>query len=354
MPAGSALPLGIEVRVAGARMQRDFESVLERRIHRIVNYGEGTMHVAQRDTTWIRVAAEAVEKGFTLADLGMMLYAKMHADFENIVEKVSVRILTREEDVAAGVAGARAVYAERDARARTLTDDAVEEFYSCTLCQSFAPNHVCIVSPERLGLCGAINWLDGKAGYEITPTGPNQPVAKGAVLDPVKGAFEGINAFVRENSRNTVHEMNLYSIMEAPMTSCGCFECILAVIPEANGVMVVNREFAGQETPCGMGFSTLAGSVGGGVQTPGFMGVGKHYLLSRKFLGAEGGLARVVWMTREMKEHLGAALRERAAEIGLPGLVDQIADETVARTPEALVSHLTKVGHPALGLPPLL
>jgi acetyl-CoA synthase len=354
LPAGSSLPLGIEVRVAGARMQRDFESVLERRIHRIVNYGEGTMHVAQRDTTWIRVATEAVEKGFTLADLGMMLYAKMHADFGNIVDKVSVRIHTREEDVAAGVTGARAVYAERDARARTLTDDAVEEFYSCTLCQSFAPNHVCIVSPERLGLCGAINWLDGKAGYEITPTGPNQPVAKGAVLDPVKGAFEGINAFVRENSRNTVHEMNLYSIMEAPMTSCGCFECILAVIPEANGVMVVNREFTGQETPCGMGFSTLAGSVGGGVQTPGFMGVGKHYLLSRKFLGAEGGLARVVWMTREMKEHLGAALRERAAEIGMPGLVDQIADETVARTPEALVSHLAKVGHPALGLPPLL
>jgi len=354
LPAGTALPLGIEVRVAGARMQRDFESVLERRIHRIVNYGEGTMHVAQRDTTWIRIAAEAVEKGFALADLGMMLYAKMHADFENIVDKVSVRISTREEDVLAGVAGARAVYAERDARARTLTDDAVEEFYSCTLCQSFAPNHVCIVSPERLGLCGAINWLDGKAGYEITPTGPNRPVAKGAVLDPVKGAFEGINAFVRENSRNTVHEMNLYSIMEAPMTSCGCFECILAVIPEANGVMVVNREFAGQETPCGMGFSSLAGSVGGGVQTPGFMGVGKHYLLSRKFLGAEGGLARVVWMTREMKEHLGEALRERAAEIGLPGLIDQIADETVAKTPEALVSHLAKVGHPALGLPPLL
>ena len=354
VPAGGALPLGIEVSVAGARMQRDFESVLERRIHRIVNYGEGTMHVAQRDTTWIRVSAEAVEKGFQLADLGMMLYAKLHADFGNIVDKVSVRILTREEDVAAGISGARTAYAERDARARTLTDDAVEEFYSCTLCQSFAPNHVCIVSPERLGLCGAINWLDGKAGYEITPTGPNQPVGKGAVIDPVKGAFAGINEFVRENSRNTVQEMNLYSIMEAPMTSCGCFECILAVIPEANGVMVVNREFTGHETPCGMGFSTLAGSVGGGVQTPGFMGVGKHYLLSRKFLGAEGGLARVVWMTREMKEQLGDALRQRAAEIGFPGLVDQIADETVAVTPDALVEHLGRVGHPARTLPPLL
>jgi len=354
LPMGSVLPLGIVVRVAGARMQHDFESVLERRIHRIVNYGEGTMHVAQRDTTWIRVSAEAVEKGFSLADLGLMLYAKLHADFENIVDKVSVSITTRLEDVQAGLAGARAAYAERDARARTLTDDAVSEFYSCTLCQSFAPNHVCIVSPERLGLCGAINWLDGKAGFEITPTGPNQPVLKGAVRDAVKGSFDGVNAFVRENSRNTVTEMNLYSIMESPMTSCGCFECVLAVIPEANGVMAVNREFTGQETPCGMGFSTLAGSVGGGVQTPGFMGVGKHYLLSRKFLGAEGGLARVVWMTREMKEYLGPLLRERAAEIGMPGLVDQIADESVAVTPDALVEHLAKVGHPALKLPPLL
>jgi len=354
IPPGGTLPLGIVVTVAGNRMQKDFESVLERRIHRIVNYGEGTMHVAQRDTTWIRVSADAVAKGFALADLGMMLYAKLHADFENIVDRVSVRILTREEDVRKEMAFAKAAYAERDARARTLTDDAVEEFYSCTLCQSFAPNHVCIIAPERLGLCGAINWLDGKAGFEITPTGPNQPVRKGAALDPVKGAWDGVNAFVREHSRNTVPGFNLYSIMDAPMTSCGCFECILAVIPEANGVMAVNREFTGSDTPCGMGFSTLAGSVGGGIQTPGFMGVGKHYLLSRKFLGAEGGLPRLVWMTKEMKEQLGVDLRARAAEIGMADLVDKIADETIATTPDRLLEYLAKVGHPALSMPPLL
>lgn len=354
MQKGGTLPLGIVVTVAGGRMQKDFESVLERRIHRIVNYGEGTMHVAQRDTTWIRVSCEAQSKGFRLADLGMMLYAKIHSDFENIVDKVSVAIHTRERDVIEGMAHARTLYAERDARARTLTDDAVEEFYSCTLCQSFAPNHVCIVAPERLGLCGAINWLDGKAGFEITPTGPNQPVMKGAVLDPVKGSWAGVDEFVREHSRNTVPGFNLYSIMDAPMTSCGCFECILAVIPEANGVMAVNREFEGTETPCGMGFSTLAGSVGGGVQTPGFMGVGKHYILSRRFLAAEGGLARLVWMTKEMKEHLGADLKRRAAEIGMPDLVDKIADETIAVTPERLLAHLEKVGHPALSMPPLL
>ncbi|MBM2829152.1 MAG: dehydrogenase/acetyl-CoA synthase complex, beta subunit [Actinobacteria bacterium] len=170
----------------------------------------------------------------------------------------------------------------------------------------------------------------------------------------MKGAWDGVNAFVREHSRNTVPGFNLYSIMDAPMTSCGCFECIIAVIPEANGFMVVNREFEGSETPCGMGFSTLAGSVGGGIQTPGFMGVGKHYLLSRRFLAAEGGLPRVVWMTKEMKEHLGADLSARAVEIGMPDLVGKIADETIAVTPEQLVEHLKKAGHPALSMPPLL
>ncbi|MBI5419779.1 MAG: CO dehydrogenase/CO-methylating acetyl-CoA synthase complex subunit beta, partial [Deltaproteobacteria bacterium] len=90
VPKGGTLPLRIVVTVAGNRMQKDFESVLERRIHRIVNFGEGTMHVAQRDTTWIRISGEAVAKGFRLKDLGMMLYAKMHADFENIVDRVSV------------------------------------------------------------------------------------------------------------------------------------------------------------------------------------------------------------------------------------------------------------------------
>ena len=64
---------------------------------------------------------------------------------------------------------------------------------SCTLCQSFAPNHVCVVSPERLGLCGAYNWLDCKASYSINPTGPNQPIKLGKLVDFDKGYWEGTN-----------------------------------------------------------------------------------------------------------------------------------------------------------------
>jgi len=200
-----------------------------------------------------------------------------------------------------------------------------------------------------LGLCGAYNWLDGKAAFEIDETGPNQPVKKGECLDPVRGVWKGVDDYVYPTSHKTVKSFCAYSIMDRPMTSCGCFEAIVAYVPECNGVMVVNREYGGQ-TPIGMPFSTLAGSVGGGAQTPGFLGVGRLYLTSRKFIAAEGGLSRLVWMPKELKESLRDKLEARAAEQGLEGFVDKIADETVATTSDELLEFLAKAEHPAMAM----
>ncbi len=220
-------------------------------------------------------------------------------------------------------------------------------------CQSFAPNHVCIVKPERLGLCGAYSWLDAKACYELNPSGPNQPVKKGEVLDPVRGEWKGVNDFIYQKSNKTLERLHGYSIITWPETSCGCFECIIAIIPEANGFMVVNREYAGL-TPAGMKFSTLAGSVGGGNQTPGFMGVGRLYIVSKKFISADGGIKRLLWMPKELKESLKDKLKKRCEEEGMPDLFDKIADETVAVESADLLKHLEKVGHPALKMDPLM
>ncbi|MDD5167042.1 MAG: CO dehydrogenase/CO-methylating acetyl-CoA synthase complex subunit beta, partial [Candidatus Omnitrophica bacterium] len=204
-----------------------------------------------------------------------------------------------------------------------------------------------------LGLCGAYSWLDGKASYEITPTGPNQPVAKGAVSDERLGQWKNIDDFVKQKSNKTIEKISMYSLMESPQSSCGCFECIVAIIPEANGVMVVHRDYSGM-TPCGMTFTTLAGSVGGGVQTPGFSGIGKLYILSKKFISAEGGLKRLVWMPKELKGLLGDRLKKRCEEIGEPDLLEKIADETIATTSEELMKFLEKVKHPALTMPALI
>ncbi|MFI5381405.1 MAG: acetyl-CoA decarbonylase/synthase complex subunit alpha/beta [Tepidisphaerales bacterium] len=344
---GAALPLAIWVDVAGRKMQADFEPILERQIHHLLNGAEGIWHMGQRDIVWTRISRAGFARGLRLRHYGEILHAKFLSEYPAIVDKVKVTLITDPDEVTRRLQVARKVYDERNRRLESMTDESVETFYSCLLCQSFAPDHLCIITPERLGLCGAYNWLDGKAAYEIDETGPNQPVQKGQCLDPVKGVWKGINDYVYTNSHKSLESFCAYSIMDRPMTSCGCFEVICGYVPECNGVMIVNREFLA-DTPVGMTFSTLAGNVGGGQQTPGFMGCGKVFITSRKFLFAEGGHKRIIWMPRELKDLLGPDLAKRFSEQGVPGLLDNIADETIATNPKDIRAHMEKVGHPAL------
>ena len=230
-----------------------------------------------------------------------------------------------------------------------MTDESVEEFYSCALCQSYAPVHVCIITPERLGLCGAYNWLDGKAAYEINPLGGNLPVKKGECYDPMLGKFRGVDKFVKEYSDDTFDSFSLYSMIQEPMTSCGCFECIAAILPGTGGIMVVDRDFQGM-TPVGMTFSSLAEVVGGGQQTPGFIGIGTLYITSKKFITAEGGLKRLVWLTTNIKNKIHERLIQRCQEEDVPELLDKIADETVTTDLEELIIWLMEEEHPAIKL----
>ncbi|MFC1988844.1 acetyl-CoA decarbonylase/synthase complex subunit alpha/beta [Chloroflexota bacterium] len=351
--AGSRLPLAIAVEVAGREMQDDYEPILERQIHHLVNYIQGVMHIGQRDIAWIRVSKQAVEKGFTLAHIGTVLHAKLHQDFGRIFDKVQIKIYTEEEKVNAIVEKAKAVYEGRDTRIEGMTDETTDMYYSCTLCQSFAPSHVCVISPERTGLCGSYNWMDCKASYEINPTGPNQPVPKGEVIDAKLGQWKGVNDFVLTTSRGKIDHYNFYSIVNDPMTTCGCCECIAAIVPSCNGVMTVNREYTG-ETPCGMKFTTLAGTIGGGLSSPGFVGHGKYNTTQRKFIAGDGGLLRLVWMPKNLKEEIGDRINARGEELGVSNFLDMIADESVGVTEEEILPFLEEKGHPAITMDPIL
>ncbi|MGC8907514.1 MAG: acetyl-CoA decarbonylase/synthase complex subunit alpha/beta [Desulfomonilaceae bacterium] len=353
MQPGTRVPLGILVEVAGRKMQSDFEPILERQIHHLINYAQGLMHIGQRDIAWVRVGKGAVEKGFSLKHIGSILHAKYHQDFGSVLDKVQVKIFTEPEKVEELLAKARETYKMRDARVEGMTDEDEPIFYSCTLCQSFAPSHVCVVTPERTGLCGAYNWLDCKASFEINPTGPNQPIEKGKVIDERLGQWEGVNEFVQKASRGKVMKYNAYSIMEDPMTSCGCFECIAAVLPVCNGVMSVDRDYKGM-TPCGMKFTTLAGSAGGGNITPGFVGHSKLYIVSKKFIAAEGGIFRLVWLPKALKEMLRDKINKLGEERGVSNLADRIADETVGVTEDEILPFLQEKEHPALSMDPIV
>jgi acetyl-CoA synthase len=309
--------------------------------------------MGQRSIIWVRISKEAHEKGFTIEHFGEILVAKIHNDFAAILDRVQVKIYTDAKKIKAPMEEAKAVYHQRDDRIGGMTDEDVEDFYSCTLCQSYAPDHCCIVTPQRLGLCGAYTWLDCKASYQINAHGPNEPVAKGKCLDPVLGQWENINKYVAVKSNGNLTKFSAYSMLVDPMTSCGCFECIAGIMPEANGVIIVDRDHQGM-TPIGMKFSTLAGQIGGGVQTPGFVGHGKLYITSPKFISADGGIERVVWMPKALKEEISERLKARLADIGKEDLFDKIASEEDAEDPEALVAFLQKAQHPALTMEAML
>ncbi len=353
IPVGSKISLSYTVEVAGKAMQADFESVMERKFHAYLNCIEGVMHTGQRDMIRIRISKADFEAGFKFKHLGEVLYAKIKSEFEAVVDKCAVTIVVDAEQNKALRAAANEVFAKRDDRLKSMTDESVPVYYTCIMCQAFSPSHVCIVTPERLGLCGAVSWLDAKATNELDPAGPCQIVPKERCVDEALGRFDDVDEAIQKYSHGALERVTLYSLFQDPMTSCGCFECICGVEPCSMGVVITCREHAGM-TPLGMSFSDMPSMTGGGVLTPGFMGHGTQFISSKKFIAAEGGPGRIVWMPKELKEQVRERLDATALEMyGVENFTDMIADETVCtEDPEQLLEFLGEVGHPVLGMEP--
>ncbi len=353
IPVGSKISLSYTVNVAGKAMQPDFESVMERKFHSWINCVEGIMHTGQRDMIRVRISKADFEAGFKFRHIGEVLYAKVKSEFEAVVDKCEVTIVVDAEQNKALRAHANEVFNARDARLSSMTDESVDQFYTCIMCQAFSPSHVCIVTPERLGLCGAVSWLDAKATKELDPEGPCQIVPKERCIDEALGRYEDVDEAIFKYSHGALEHVTLYSLFQDPMTSCGCFECICGVEPCSMGVVITCREHAGM-TPLGMSFSEMASMTGGGVQTPGFMGHGKHFISSKKFISAEGGPGRIVWMPKMLKDQMRERLDATALELyGVENFTDMVADETVCtEDPEELLGFLSEVGHPVLSMEP--
>lgn len=338
MEQGQIYPFAINVEIAGSELEEELESVIERRLHELCNYVQGFMHLNQRDQIWCRVSTEARDAGFMLEHLGKALSVLFREEFP-IIESISVTIMTDEGAVKEFLETAREKYEIRDSRARELSDEDVDVFYGCLMCQSFAPTHVCIVTPDRTALCGAINWFDCRAAYKMDPDGPIFEIQKGDVLDPEKGEYENVNAAVAENSQGTTERVYLHSVFGYPHTSCGCFEAVAFYIPELDGIGIVNRDFRG-ETPLGIPFSAMAGQCSGGKQVEGFSGLSLEYMRSPKFLQADGGYSRIIWMPKELKESVIEFIPE--------DLRDKIATEEDATSIKELRKFLKDKGHPVL------
>ena len=333
---GTGIPFGTEIAVAGKGIEPDMAGVMERRIHDFSNWIEGYMHLNQRDAIWLRVDKRSVKKGLTLRLIGIVL-ARLLKSAIPLIEAVEVTFITDPEEVHRRIGRVRGIYEERDARTRGMTDSDVDVFFGCTLCQSFAPSHVCVITPQRYANCGAISWMDGRAASRVDPKGPIFEIGKGECLDAGTGEYTGVNAVVKEKSLGNVERVQLYSAFGYPHTSCGCFECTTFYVPECDGLGIVHRDYKGA-TPTGLSFGAIADSTAGGRQVDGFHGLSFEYMRSPRFLAASGGWKRIVWLPFELKERMKAQI---PAE-----LWDAIATEKDVTTVDALVGFLRAHHHP--------
>ena len=335
---GTSVPLGIYIEVAGKELEEEMEGVFERRIHHFVNYIEGFMHLNQRYDIWLRVSKKSVAKGLNFKLMGK-IFGRLYKSDLPIIEKIQITFITDPKRVNEMHPESLKVYEARDARARGLKDEEVDVFYGCTLCQSFAPTHVCIITPQRYSNCGAISWFDGKAASRVDPKGPLFEIKKGEVLDESAGEWDGVNQVVQERSLGEIKRVQLYTAFGCPHTSCGCLEGVTFYIPEVDGFGFLHRDFKGTSVN-GLPFTTIADSTAGGRQVDGFHGMSIEYLRSPKFLKLDGGWSRVVWIPAKVKERVKDFIPKE--------MVDKIPTEDDVRNVEELKSFLEAHGHPTV------
>lgn len=339
MEEGSQHPYAMIYKMAGEAVEKDLEGVVERRNHDFQNYLQGYMHLNQRYDIWVRVSKDAVKKGLKSFEQIAKATMNLFKAEQPFIEKMEAIYITNLDEVEKRLEEAMEIYNWRDARTRDLHDEDVDVFYSCTLCQSFAPTNVCIVTPDRVSLCGAISWFDGRAAAKVDPEGPNAAVPKGECIDPIGGEYTGVNEKAAESSGGEYDIIKLHSFFESPHTSCGCFEVIGFYMPEVDGIGWVHRDHTAP-SPNGLPFSTMAGQTGGGKQTIGFLGIGIEYFRSPKFIQAEGGWSKVVWIPKSLKERVVDAIPEE--------LRDKVATEEDVVDIDGLKSFLEEKGHPVV------
>jgi acetyl-CoA decarbonylase/synthase complex subunit beta len=297
------------------------------------------MHLNQRYDIWMRLSKKSFEKGLnSFQYIGKILHRLFKSELP-IIEKLQITFITDPEKIKPIYEEALQIYEARDARARGLKDEEVDQFYGCVLCQSFAPTHVCVITPQRYSNCGAISWFDGRAAASIDPKGPVFAIEKGELLDPEKGEYSGVNEVAKKRTLGEITKVCLYTAFGQPHTSCGCFEGTAFYIPEVDGFGIVHRGYK-DATVNGLAFSTLADSTAGGRQVDGFHGISIEYMRSPKFLQADGGWNRIVWMPKEVKE--------RVKDFMPTELIDKIATEEEATTIDGLKTFLKEKNHPVV------
>jgi len=222
---GSSFPVGYYIKLAGKELTAEHEGFFERWAIDNHTRVEGVMYLNVRDTVWMRLHKRLKGRIDSFRYLPQAVMGIFMAQVP-MVEAIESKIIIATEEIGGKELmheivekECRPIWEARDAKVMELSDEDVDTFFGCTLCQSFAPNHCCVISPERTPFCGVINWDNIKVGIEIDPTGYSFELDKGEPVDTTLGVYKGVGDVIYKRSNHTLKRINMYSAIKYPMTT---------------------------------------------------------------------------------------------------------------------------------------
>jgi acetyl-CoA decarbonylase/synthase complex subunit beta len=301
-------------------------------LRRIINFAKGVkVKFEGSGSLSFRITNEALEAGFTLNHLGNLVLTELRNEFPKI-GPVHVSFITDQDEEAKLYPKVQAYIEERSRLIKETREEDLDYFYGCTRCRSFSLGHACTVTPDRPAQCSK-PWYQLKANAVLNPGDVYDQctmVEVGECLDTVRGEYRGVNVSTEERTEGRVSRVFFHSIFGFPHTACSCFQNVVYYIPEVDGLAIMNRGFKGEAPGC-MTWTKL-GNLLAGRQYERGAAIATAYLHSRKFLQADGGYERVVWMSDFLKNTAGNAIPK--------ALRGSIATENDARTLDELKAFL--------------
>lgn len=314
-PAG---PLGVIVTVDAEPMDAFDRRYIGARAARTLSMLPG-VRPSRSNGRLVLELAEGVE--CPAERVGETLVAAIRHEFPKI-EKVRAEIIFDTDRLAAEQERVREERERRRAEIEKATEESLDRFVTCIGCSPFAPDHVCILTPERPPQCGrsyesiktgALYGYDDMSNihHRRMHSGVNSfgTCEKGERLNPQAGEWSGVNQAAAELTGGRTTRVQLHSLREAPTTGCGCFRMVMFETEQPRpGVAIMDRTYEGA-APDGRTWQDLHYALGG-KQTPGMAGCSAAYLASPRFLAAHGGWDAVVWVSPKVASIAGDRLPE--------------------------------------------
>lgn len=310
--------LGLIIDIGDREVGKAATAYLEQHVARIIN--EHTPLSAELSNGALRL--RWFDSRLTAEEMARLIYDAIKREF--ILHTVSVNMIFDAMRIASLRPSVLAYREDRDIELRRRTEEH-EPFVICRSCHCYSPHGFCVASVDHEPCCG--RSYDELAALALWTRSREQLVIdKGVCQDRLRGRYMGADKAARLFSDERVEQINLHSIRDHPHPTTAIPQCIAWYIDELDSISIMSADYGGRSAD-GKTFDSLLARVAG-KQAAGYCGVSEGYILSPRFLAAEGGLVRVGWMNGALKGRLGLKAEHIATEkdcINLAGLKEFLA-----------------------------